>query len=89
MKLKYKKIILIMFALRAVSDVFLAFASPSYMPLYAKIVSLIVYATVPLGALYVMQNNQVSWKNMLLLLLPLEYWFFLIIHTRGGTKAIG
>ena len=66
------------FAGRAISDGMLAFASKTYMPIYASFVTIIVYMTIPLGALYVFRHNRIDSKRAAIAILPIIFLLLLI-----------
>ena len=81
-------IVALIFALRAITFVWLAFASNEYMPWLASCVLLIRYATIPIGIFYVMVKQRYTNYNNLMLLIPLIiYYFMLVFNTYGGYKG--
>lgn len=83
-QIKYNAIVIFFYSLCAVANAWLAFASVQYSALYASVVAFIVYATVPVGLIYILTKGRVNTENVRLLILPVLYWLFLILHTYGG-----
>lgn len=83
-KINIKNIVALLFALRAISFVWLAFASDLYMPSYALIVNVIRYSTIPIGIAYVLICRNIKREYLFLTLPVIYYWFMLVLNTYGG-----
>ena len=75
-KIQVGYIVLLLFAIRAVSDVILAFD--------LKIIAFVIYACVICGAIYILYNRKIEMANLIYLLIPSIYMGLLIVHTYGG-----
>lgn len=83
----FSNIVAVTFALRAVTFVWLAFASSVYSPLYANLQFFIRIVTIPLGFLYVCQRKSTSTRCLYALAPLVMYWIMLVIHTYGGYEG--
>ena len=74
-----------LFAFRAITYVWLAFASEVYMPLFGKLVTILRYGTMPVGIFYILvKNNKIKLSDCIALLPLLYYWLMLVFNTYGG-----
>ena len=81
----FSKIVFLVFALRAIDGGMLAFASNDYMPVLRNFMVIVAYSTIPLGMLYVAPKlGHINKQDARLLLLPIVYFMFLLLHTYGG-----
>lgn len=85
--LKFDNFIAFIFALRAVTFVWLAFASNEYSPLFANAVNILRYITIPLGLLYLLRNKNINYNNIILLIPLIFYFMMLVVNTYGGYKG--
>ena len=86
--LRTDNIIAFIFALRAITFVWLAFASDIYMPIYANIVVILRYISIPLGLYYIGIRQRMIEKQSISLLIPIiYYWLMLVFNTYGGYKG--
>lgn len=77
----------LLFAVRAITFVWLAFSAGGYMPLYEKLILIIRYSTILIGPFYLAYQGRMEKKNNVLLI-PLFYYFLmLVLHTYGGYKG--
>jgi hypothetical protein len=84
----FERIIALLFALRAITYVWLAFASDIYMPFYATFVSALRYITIPAGLCYVIiKQRRANVRDMAVLLPLFIYWFLLLFNTYGGYQG--
>ena len=85
-QINIKKIAIWLYALCAVCNVWLAFNSSKYSPLYEMVTSLIVYLTPLFGVaiLLVSKHTRIKRENLLFIILPTWYWLLLVFNTREG-----
>lgn len=77
----------LLFAVRAITFVWLAFSAGGYMPLYEKLILIIRYSTILIGPLYLAYQGRMEKKNNVLFI-PLFYYFLmLVLHTYGGYEG--
>lgn len=77
----------LLFAIRAISFVWLAFSSGGYIPLYERLIFVIRYATILIGPLYLFYQGRIEKKNFNLLVPLFFYYMMLVLHTYGGYKG--
>ena len=83
-----EKLIIWILAARAVTFVWLAFASDQYIPVYADVVLLLRYCTIILAPLYLASfNGKVSNRYSSAFAALLLYWIMLVFNTYGGYQG--
>lgn len=84
-KITISDVVSLLFALRAISFVWLAFASSGEMTLLVDIVFLVRYSTVAIGPLYVLIKSRMIKKEQYLYLFPVLLFLMMhIFNTYGG-----
>lgn len=83
-KINIKNIVALLFALRAISFVWLAFASDIYMPSYAVLVNIIRYSTILIGFAYILFSKNIKREYFIYTLPVIYYWLMLVFNTYGG-----
>lgn len=80
----FASFVALLFAVRAITFVWLAFSAGGYIPLYEKLILIIRYSSILIGPLYLAYQGKMEKKNNILLV-PLFYYFLLLVlHTFGG-----
>ena len=77
----------LLFAIRAITFVWLAFSAGGYMPLYEKLILVIRYSTILIGPLYLAYQRKMEKKNNVILIPLLYYFLMLVLHTYGGYEG--
>lgn len=77
----------VLFAVRAITFVWLAFSTGGYMPLYEKLILVIRYITILVGPIYLAYQGHINKKNSALLIPPFFYFLMLVINTYGGYEG--
>lgn len=80
-------LVAIVFSLRAITFVWLAFASELYIPAFAILVQVLRYCTIPIGIGYLFAKRTVYRADLNLLLPLLFYYIMLVVHTYGGYQG--
>lgn len=77
------------YAIYGIYGVWLAFANNEYMPLYSNIMKINIYLCVPFGLCLIIINNKRIFKrfSLSMLILPLTYLMYLILHTKDGYRG--
>lgn len=83
-KLNIEIVVILIYALFATHGIMLAFASSHYSFVLSILIPVVSYVSLPLGLFLLWKKSWIDRKNVYLLLLPLLYWFLLLIHTDGG-----
>ena len=87
LKSNSEKLIALLFSLRAITFVWLAFASDIYMPWFSLLVLVLRYATIPIGVFYLCKQRGVSTADAKLLLPLIFYFLMLVVNTYGGYQG--
>ena len=83
----FSKFVALLFAVRAITFIWLAFSSGGYMPFYERLIFVIRYSTILIGPLYLVYQRR-SDKSCSYLLIPLFfYYLMLVLHTYGGYEG--
>lgn len=84
----FENFVALLYALRAITYVWLAFASSIYMPWYATMVLILRYITIPFGLYYIAIKQKRADTRDAFVLLPLFfYWLLLAFNTYGGYQG--
>ena len=83
----FDNFVALIFALRAITFVWLAFASNEYSAIYANAVLLLRYITIPLGVFYFIRHKRINDSYICLLAPLLLYFSMLVLNTYGGYKG--
>ena len=86
-KINIRNIVAFIFALRAITYIWLAFASSIYMPQYAALVNIIRIISVIIGPLYLLSNRYTDREYLAYLLPVFFYWIMLVFNTYGGYEG--
>lgn len=80
-------IVAFIFSLRAITFVWLAFASDLYIPVFASMVQILRYITIPIGLAYLIKQREAERSDLKLLLPLIFYYILLVLHTYGGYQG--
>ena len=83
----FAKFVALVFAIRAITFVWLAFSAGGYMPIYEMFIAVIRYITILLGPLYLLYEGTIDRKRTKLLLPLFFYFLMLVLHTYGGYEG--
>ena len=84
---RFSKFVALLFAIRAITFVWLAFSAGGYMPLYEVLITVIIYVTILIGPLYLIYEGKTDHKSTRLLIPLFFYFLMLVLHTYGGYKG--
>lgn len=84
---KFVEGVALLFAIRAITFVWLAFSAGGYMPLYEKLILIIRYSTILIGPLYLAYQGKLEKKNNVILIPLLYYFLMLVLNTYGGYEG--
>jgi len=84
----FENVIAILFALRAITYIWLAFASDIYSPVYADIVMYLRYFTIIAGLAYIVFKQKGFDAKKLTLTIPVIYYYLMLVfNTYGGYQG--
>lgn len=83
-----ENVVAVLLALRAITYVWLAFASSIYLPIFAVLVTVLRYITIPFCLYYVaVKQRRVDTGDAFVLIPLFVYWLLLVFNTYGGYQG--
>ena len=83
----FTRFVALLFAVRAITFVWLAFSAGGYMPLYEVLILVIRYITILIGPIYLVYEKKNDRKRTNLLIPLFFYFLMLVFHTYGGYRG--